>query len=339
MEFDRIYDMRFTIYATILMRVASYIVYRQSQILSLLTSSPTNNYYDRPNSGASSFAKATEDWERKFMIDLIQVQKDLYGLLMSAPQLATVNIVEERKFIMESQIEMDAIWQTQRPLSGINYSGNGLLIEVPDIICDSDGVSGPPQQVELSFVSFQNGDGAFIKQTAGGGLVGDGDTPSFPIAGGGLFAEQIEQHLIDIVHLLTLGGIGTMKVVARFSSPARDYPGINARRTKIIMTPKQTAQTLRTATIQNSIAGGSMTLTCATPGAAIYYTLDGSFPSNPTIAIKPLSVTAATPNGEPVNPNSNLYVAPFAVQSGQCVRAAAYLNGYNPGQIIKINVP
>jgi hypothetical protein len=65
--------MRFTIYATILMRVASYIAYRQSQILSLLTSSPTNYYYDRPNSGASSFAKATEDRERKFMIDLIQV--------------------------------------------------------------------------------------------------------------------------------------------------------------------------------------------------------------------------------------------------------------------------
>jgi hypothetical protein len=227
-------------------------------------------------------------------------------------------------------VEMDAIWQTVRPLSGINYSGNGLLIEVPDIICDSDGVTGPPQQVELSFVSFQNGDGAFMPPTEVNGAT---------IAGGGLFAEQIEQYLIDIVHLLTLGGIGTMKVVARFSSPARDYPGINARRTKIIMTPKQTAQSLRTATIQNSIADGLMTLTCATPGAAIYYTLDGSFPSNPTIAIKPLSVTEATPNGEPVNPNSTLYVAPFVVQSGQCIRAAAYLNGYNPGQIIKIYVP
>jgi hypothetical protein len=264
------------------------------------------------------------------MIDIIQVQKDLYGLLMSAPQLATINIIEERKFIVESMVEMDAIWQTVRPLSGINYSGNGLLIEVPDIICDSDGVSGPPQQVELSFVSFQNGDAAFIPPTEVDGKM---------IAGGGLFAEQIEQFLIDIVHLLTLGGIGTMKVVARFSSPAKDYPGINARRTKIIMTPKQTQQTARTSLVTVSIANNLATLTCATAGAAIYYTLDGSFPSNPTIAIKPLSVTDATPNGEPVNPQSTLYVAPFAVQSGQCIRAAAYMNGFNTGQIIKINVP
>jgi hypothetical protein len=261
------------------------------------------------------------------MIDLIQVQKDLYGLLMSAPQLATVNIVEERKSMIDSTVEIDAIWQTLRPLNGTNYCGNGLLIEVPDIICDSDGVSGPPQQVELSFVSFQNGDGAFIPAT-----------PGAP-AGGGLFAEQIEQFLIDIVHLLTLGGIGTMKVVSRFSSPARDYPGINARRTKIIMTPKQTAQTVRTALVTVSIVDNLATLATATPGASIYYTLDGSFPSNSTIAIKPLSVTPATPNGEPVNPNSTLYAAPFAVQSGQCIRAAAYLNGYNPGQIVKIPIP
>ena len=267
------------------------------------------------------------------MIDLIQVQKDLYGLLMSVPQLATVNIVEERKFIVEKEIEVDAIWQTNRPLSGINYSGCGLLIEMPDIECDSNNVTGPPQTVVLSFVSFQNGDAAFIKPVAGG-LAGDGDTPSFPIAGSGLFAEQIEQFLVDLLHLQCIGGIGTMRVTGRFSEPARDYPGINARRTKIIMTPKQTAQTLRTSIVTVAINDEVATLTCATAGAAIYFTLDGSFPSNPTIAI---SVTLDP--GKPINPNSSLYVAPFAVQSGQCIRAAAYLNGLNPGQIIKINVP
>ena len=60
------------------------------------------------------------------MIDLIQVQDDLYGILMSAPQLATVNIVEERKSLLNSEIRIDAIWQTVRN----GCSGNGLLIEV-----------------------------------------------------------------------------------------------------------------------------------------------------------------------------------------------------------------
>ena len=187
------------------------------------------------------------------MIDLIQIQKDLYGLLMSAPQLATVNIVEERKFILEKTVEVDAIWQTIRPLNGTGYFGNGLLIETPEVICDSNGVSGPPQIVILSFVSFQNGDAAFTPAT-----------PGAP-AGGGLFAEQIEQYLIDILHLLTLGGIGTMQVTGHFSEPARDYPGINARRTKINFTPSaKPQQTLRTAIVTVAINAGQATLTTTT---------------------------------------------------------------------------
>ena len=258
------------------------------------------------------------------MIDLIQIQKDLYGLLMSAPQLATVNIVEERKFIVDQQIQVDAIWQTIRN----GASGDGLLIEMPDVICDSNGVSGPPQIVVLSFVSFQNGDAAFTPAT-----------PGAP-AGGGLFAEQIEQYLIDILHLLTLGGIGTMQVTGHFSEPARDYAGLNARRTKINITPSaKPQQTPRTSIVTVSINAGMATLATATAGAAIYYTLDGSFPSNPNIAILPLTVTPATPDGEPVNASSTLYAAPFAIASGQMIRATAYLNGYNPGQIINVIAP
>jgi hypothetical protein len=67
--------------------------------------------------------------------------------------------------------------------------------------------------------------------------------------------------------------------------------------------------------------------------------LDGSFPSNSALAILPLSVTEATPNGQPVNPNSILYTAPFVVASGQMIRATAYLNGYNPGEIVTFTAP
>lgn len=258
------------------------------------------------------------------MIDLIQVQDDLFGLLMSAPQLRTVNIVEERKFIMDAQLDLDAIWQTFRN----NVNGDGLLIEVPDVLCDSDGVSGPPQSVELSFVNFQNGDAAFNPPDADGNF-----------GGGGLFAEQIEQFLVDLLHLQHIGGLGTIRVVGRFSSPARDYPGINARRTKLTVTPKQTRQTLRTAPISAAVNAGQLTLACATPGARIYYTLDGSFPSDPTVAVLPLTVTPQNPKGNPVNPNSTLYAAPVAVQSGTRVRAAAYAPQFNPGEILNYHVP
>ena len=251
------------------------------------------------------------------MIDLIQVQRDVFGLLMSAPQLATVNLVEERQFIVQSEIEMDAVWQTVRN----GRSGCGILIEEPDVISDSPNVSGPVQSVELSFVCFQNGDAAF------------GDL------GSGLFAAQMEQFILDILHQQCFTKWGTIQVQRNFSSPARDYPGINARRVKLVVTPKGTAQTPRTAIVTVTVAGGNATLACATAGSAIYYTLDGSFPSNPAVAIKPLSVTDATPAGEPVNPNSTLYAAPFAAPSGTLIRAAAWLAGYNAGQIIDFTVP
>ena len=251
------------------------------------------------------------------MIDLIQVQDDVFGLLMSAPQLATVNIVEERQFIVAQEVQMDAVWQTVRK----GKSGNGILIEEPDVISDSPNVSGPVQSVELSFVCFQNGDAAFTSM------------------GSGLFASEMEQFILDILHQQCFTRWGTITVQRNFSSPARDYPGINARRVKLIVTPKGTPQTPRTAIVTVTMAGGNATLACATAGASIYYTLDGSFPSNPAVAIPPLSVTDATPTGSPLNPNSTLYTAPFAAPSGTLIRAAAWLAGYNAGQIIDFTAP
>jgi hypothetical protein len=252
------------------------------------------------------------------VIDLIQIQDDLYGILMSAPQLVPVNIVEERAFRLKATLAKDAIWQTTRN----GCTGNGLLIEIPQILCDADGVTGPPQQVELSFVSFQNGDAAFTPPAARPGQ-------TTPLAGGGLFAEQIEQYLIDILHLLNLGGSGTLRVSGHFSSPAREFPGVNARRTKLILTPKQTAQTTRVVLPMITVSAGNASITCATPGASVYYTTDGSFPSNPTIALAPANHTA-------INAGSQLYTAPFAVTAGQVIRAAGYLNGYNLSPIARL---
>jgi hypothetical protein len=51
---------------------------------------------------------------------------------MSAPQLARVNLIEERKFMVDSALQIDAIWQTIRN----GCPGDGLLIGIPEILCD-----------------------------------------------------------------------------------------------------------------------------------------------------------------------------------------------------------
>ena len=246
------------------------------------------------------------------MIDLIQIQEDIFGLLMSAPQLQTVNIVPERKFISAQDVKREAIWQTVRN----GKSGCGILIEEPEVICDAPNLTGPPQSVQLSFVCCQNGDAAL------GSL------------GAGFYAAQLEQFIVDALHLQNIGGLGSLQVKGNFSSPACDFPGINSRRMRVSMTAFNTAQTPRTAPVIAAIIDDVCTLTCATSGALIYYTLDGSFPSNTAVAVEPLSVSDATPNGTPINSSSHLYAAPFAIVPGQTLRAAAFAPGLNPGQIL-----
>ena len=242
------------------------------------------------------------------MINLLQIQKDAFGLLMSAPQLATVNISLEQKFVLQAELQADSVWQIVRN----GKSGNGILIEIPEIESTANNVSGPPQTVVLKFVSFQNGDAALV-----------------PNSGSGLFAEEVEQFILDALHLQSFGKFGTIQVDGKFSSPARDYPGVNARRLTLKIKPLASKQTPRTAPVNAALQpdGVTMVLNCATPGATVIYTLDGSFPSNPTIAVDPLS-------NQPVNPQSQVYAAPFQLPVGATLRATAYLAGYNPGEIL-----
>jgi Chitobiase/beta-hexosaminidase C-terminal domain len=242
------------------------------------------------------------------MINLLQIQKDVFGLLMSAPQLATVSIALEQKFILQAELQADSVWQIIRN----GKSGNGVLIEIPEIESTANNVSGPPQTVILKFVSFQNGDAALV-----------------PNSGSGLFAEEVEQFILDALHLQSFGKFGTIQVDGKFSSPARDYPGVNARRLTLKIKPLASRQTPRTAPVNCALQpdGVTMVLNCTTPGATIVYTLDGSFPSNPAVAIDPLS-------NQPVNAQSKVYAAPFQLPPGATLRAAAYAPGMNPGEII-----
>lgn len=62
------------------------------------------------------------------------------------------------------------------------------------------------------------------------------------------------------------------------------------------------------------VAAGTLTLSCPTSGAAIYYTSDGSFPGT----------------------DKTLYSAPFAIGAGDHIRAAAYKSGLAGSSITEI---
>ncbi len=183
---------------------------------------------------------------------------------------------------------MDSVCQVNRN----GKSGCGILIEDQQIESGSNNVSVPTQIVVLTFVSFQNGDAALT-----------------PDIGSGLYAEEVEQYILDALHLQSFGRFGTIQVEGKFSEPARDYQGISARRLTLKIKTLATKQTPRTGPVTVAINEGLATLTSQN-SAKIVYTLDGSFPSDPSIAIEPI-------NNVPVNPRAIIYTVPFTVQPGE----------------------
>lgn len=67
------------------------------------------------------------------------------------------------------------------------------------------------------------------------------------------------------------------------------------------------------ASVAVAVASNLATMSCATSGASIYYTLDGTYPGSG-------------------NPDARLYAAPVAVTAGQQIRVAAEKSGMNPSK-------
>lgn len=65
------------------------------------------------------------------MSDILAVQEFLFKGLLSCDLFASYNVVLEREFLAQSEIEFNAIWQMPRVLNG--PSGIGMYVEMPKL--------------------------------------------------------------------------------------------------------------------------------------------------------------------------------------------------------------
>jgi hypothetical protein len=256
------------------------------------------------------------------MLDADQAQDCIYSALLSAPQFTRVNVVNERKFISDSQTEFDAIWQTVRN----GGSGNGLFVRELTARCINTTNPAPLYEITFPIDCFQNGDAALLPVN-----------PNDPaqLGGGGFMAAALGFAVLDFFYQWN-AGLGPMLLEGEVLKTNPDYTGINCVR----VTPKiryaGRAVMPRCTPVQASIAGNVITLACATPGAQIYFTINGSFPTSPLAQ----NVLAPNPDGTfpPINPASQTYLAPFPGASGLVVRAVAYAPGFNPSALLEFTV-
>jgi hypothetical protein len=234
------------------------------------------------------------------MTDIVAIQEDLTMLLKSTATLDLVNVVQFRKLLLDSEQDAALIWQQPRNAGG--PAGIGILIEMPAVKVTHPSLPGPEFIAEFSFVVLEE---RITNQTAAVGTQ--------------LTAEEVAQRVAEILHGATddLWGGGMFADGPIIEDVASDVvpPGILGKRVKLNLRLRR-QQTERAATPVPALQEDNTTaFTCATAGAAIYYTLDGSFPGK-------------------ANANAVLYAAPFTPEVGQTLRAAAYADGLLPSHVI-----
>jgi hypothetical protein len=162
---------------------------------------------------------------------------------------------------------------------------------------------------------------------------GEGPGPSFPIeisvqvveapatndlasVGTGKKAERIAFNVLNLLHLYSPFHLGSTLVSRK--RPIRPFEIGRSDWVSYLVSLEMRSSCDRTNKVANpniSVVGTTVSLTCATVGAFIYYTTDGSYPG--------------AANAEAV-----LYAAPFEAAPGTMVRAVAYLANFIPSDSV-----
>lgn len=230
------------------------------------------------------------------MLDLVQAQKDVTATLLSAASLANVAIVSYREKRLANELD----YRTTLEAGRNGKAGVMAVVMLPSADAGEKNVTGPVLDwlfpvivIELDAVNME------------------------PQGGSLLSAEEVSQRVMDVLHHEADEKYGTWKVSGKPMAPETqfNFPGCIAYRTTFVLYCGRSEQTRRCAPVQVDLTTtpGQCALSCATPGAEVYYTLDGSSPGNASGG----------------NPNSQLYAGPFPVAAGDTVRAAAYADGFN----------
>ena len=242
------------------------------------------------------------------LTDFTGAQRDCFHLLLGTPALRGVNIIEERRFLLQSDVENAALWQTPRN----GTAGAGVICEMVTANVEHPNVSGPIFDLEFGFAVLEE---RHLNLTPGTGTM--------------LTAEQIAQLILDTLHLTTLDSVGTL--YATGIAPAADWidpeSGIIAQRARLAAKNSR-SQTKRCAPVRITVADGECTLACATPDAEIWFTLT-----------EPNDLAPPTPAPSNREAGAALYLDPFPVAAGQIIRAGAVHEILNPSPITRTVIP
>jgi hypothetical protein len=223
-------------------------------------------------------------------------QEDITARLMDDAVTGAFKVFSQRRGVTESDI-MTALGAVQGSKPGLV-----AIVLMPRLIPDAPGSPGPRYftRYPIQVIDWP----VMRKQVTGG-----------------LSAESMCERVRQILHYQSFGRGQVLTFDGMEPAPMANETQVSYivyfRRLGADQPPAKCA------TCGISPNGGAspqtVTLTCGTAGAAIYYSLDGSYPS--------AFAAAATP------PTAFLYSAPFAVATAATLRVSAEAAGYVQGDV------
>jgi hypothetical protein len=241
------------------------------------------------------------------MLDpLAQYQADILNLLLGDPNLAVVPMFKYKSMVAQDAANQALnLWTPRFPA----LAGVGIQIQLPSVRPKYPNVPGPQLEVEITVRIFED-----------------------PINNNtGLTAESIGMEVLAWLDGQNL--YGGADLVPDPSHPAlrpnKEYADRFCYDAVFVAPFPQDARARALAPAVSDNGAGLVTLGGGEPGAAVYYTTDGSLP-----------VVGGNQNGFGVG-STALYAAPFVVVAGALVRAIAYTAGKLPSYPVAavINIP
>jgi len=222
-----------------------------------------------------------------------QTQQDLTLTLLSSPSLMNLAVVYYR----ERQQEEEVFFRTALSTGRNGKCGAVAATLAPEAQSNLPNVPGPISAWDFPVV-----------------IITQNDINMNPTLGTLFNVSKWGRRVAWVLHHETDEKWGTLIVTGKMMAHDEKlvFPGCVGWKVNLHLTVGRSDVLPRCAPLTVVQGAGTVTLTCATAGAEIWYTTDGTTPSSKLAG----------------NASSYLYTGPVPVLSGDVVRAAAYASGY-----------
>lgn len=225
---------------------------------------------------------------------LDRIQADVMAVLKASPGLVDVNLLAEDEGDIEATV-LNAL----RTLGGPNNKmGLAAVVFPPEVASAERNLPGPVMALVMEIQVLEQ---VLMNRQ--------------PVKGTGISAAQTALRIANALHQRSLGDC----VLYADRNPITKVPvkkGFVGYVVTMNIAQIGLDPSAKVAGVSAVLVDGDLVLSCATSGAAIRYTTDGSFPG----------------------PAASLYTVPLELASGTAVRTAAYATGLLPGDVLSLRI-